>query len=288
MKLNRLGALAVLVLAFVALPACDGEEEAPDVRPGSIAGQVELDDGAPPEGVSVRLFDTGAETTTGEDGAFTFANLPPGTYTLSAFAVGYEVLQQEVEVEAAKATSVPLTLKLVRSQVSGTILLEGATTHEGITVALQDSPFTTTTDAAGHFVLEGVPTGAYILEASKEGYDTVLEVVALTSEPETVSLTLEPTGHISISGLIILQSGSDSSGATVMLEGTAFSTTTVNEYGSFSLKNVPPGVYTLVASKEGYVTQSEQVTVVEGDTAYVLLSLEVAAGLMAPDSSLTY
>ncbi len=210
MRLNRLGALAVLVLAFVALPACDGEDAPPEVRPGGIAGQVALDDGASTEGVSVRLFDTGAETTTGEDGAFAFTDLSPGTYTLSAFAVGYEVLQQEVEVEADRSTAVTLTLNRVRSRVSGTIQLEGAATHEGISVALQDSPFLTTTDAAGNFVLEGVPTGAYILEASREGYGTVLEVVALTSEPETVSLTLEPTGYVSGSGLTMRDGASDS------------------------------------------------------------------------------
>lgn len=287
MKLNRLGALAVLVLAIVTLPACDGDEEAPEVIPGSITGRISLEDGAPPEGVMVRLFDTGAETTTGSDGLFSFMNLPPGTYTLSAFAVGYEVLQQEVEVEAVEATSLVLSLKLIRSQVSGSILLEGATSHEGITVTLVDSPFSTTTDAAGNFVLEGVPTGAYLLEASKEGYSTAQTVVALTSEPETVSLTLDPTGSVSISGVISLPEGADPTGISVVLEGTAFSTT-VDEYGLFSLKNVPAGTYTLVASKEGYVSQSESVTVAEGETSYVLLSLEVAAGLTEMESSLTY
>ncbi|AKQ63700.1 hypothetical protein A176_000612 [Myxococcus hansupus] len=43
-----------------------------------------------------------------------------------------------------------------------------------------------------------------------------------------------------------------------------------------------------MASKEGYVSQSESVTVVEGETSDVLLSLEVAAGITAPASSLTY
>lgn len=287
MKLNRLGALVTLMLAIAILPACDGNEDEPEVLPGSVAGKVELDDGAPPEGLEVQLLDTEAVTSTGEEGEFTFTDLKPGTYTLSVFAVGYEPLMRDVQVEAAKATSVTLTLKLIRSRISGTILLEGATSHEGITVALRDTPFTTTTDAAGNFVLDGLLTGAYFLEASKEGYDTATSLVALTSDPETVSLTLEPTGAVSIFGVISLPGGADSSGASVVLEGTAFSTT-VDEYGTFSLKNVPPGTYTVVVSLEGHVTKSEEVTVVEGDTTYVLLSLEVAAGLTAMESALTY
>ncbi|MFP2959156.1 carboxypeptidase regulatory-like domain-containing protein [Myxococcus sp. 1LA] len=103
----------------------------------------------PPEDVEVTLFDTGAKATPGADGGFAFTDLTPGTYTLSVLAVGYEPLQQDVSVEADKATTVTLTLKLLRSRVSGTILLEGATTHEGITVSLKDSAFTTTTDASG-------------------------------------------------------------------------------------------------------------------------------------------
>ncbi|GEN05960.1 Carboxypeptidase regulatory-like domain-containing protein [Myxococcus fulvus] len=272
MKPNRLGALVALVLTMAILPAC-GDEDA--VPPGSITGQVELDDGASPEGSEVTLVDTGDTFTLDEDGRFTFEDVKPGTYGLSVLVSGYEPLLQEVQVESAKVASAHFTLKRVRSQVSGTIQLEGATTHEGVTVSLRDTSFTTTTDAAGHFVLEGVPTGAYTLEVSREGYDSRLTVVALTSEPEEVTLTLKRKASLSISGVIILQDTLDSSGVRVVLQGTSHIAFTLNEYGSFALMDVAPGVYTLEASKQGYVSTSEEVTVEEGKTAYVVLSLDL-------------
>ncbi|AKF86933.1 hypothetical protein MFUL124B02_35835 [Myxococcus fulvus 124B02] len=271
---NRLGALVALVLLMAVLPACDGDDGS-DVPPGSITGQVELDDGASPEGSEVTLVDTGDTFTLDEDGRFTFEDVKPGTYGLSVLVSGYEPLLQEVQVESAKVASALLTLKRVRSRVSGTIQLEGATTHEGVTVSLQDTSFTTTTDAAGHFVLEGVPTGAYTLEASKEGYDSKLTVVAMTSQPEEVTLTLKRKATLSISGVIILQDTTDSSGVRVVLQGTRHIAFTLDEYGGFALLDVAPGGYTLVASKEGYVSKSQEVTVEEGKTAYVLLTLDL-------------
>ncbi|MFY1827990.1 MSCRAMM family protein [Myxococcus fulvus] len=273
MKPNRLGALVALALTMAILPACGDKD---DVPRGSIAGQVELDDGASPEGSEVTLLYTGDTFTLGEDGRFTFEDLEPGTYLVSVLVSGYESLLQEVRVESSQVASTLFTLKRVRRQVSGTIQLEGATTHEGVTVSLQDTSFTTTTDAAGRFVLEGVPTGAYVLEASKEGYDSKLSVVALTSSPETVSLTLRRKAALSISGVIILQDTTDSSGVRVVLQGTSHIAFTLDAYGGFALMDVAPGVYTLVASKEGYVSKSEVVTVEEGKAAYVLLTLDLA------------
>lgn len=273
MKPNRLGALVALALTMAVLPACgDGD----DVPRGSISGQVELDDGASPEGSEVTLVDTGDASTLDEDGRFTFEDLKPGTYGVSVFVPGYEPLLREVKVESSQVASALFTLKRVRSRVSGSIQLEGATSHEGVTVSLQGTPFTTTTDAAGQFVLEGVPIGAYTLEASKEGYDARLTVVALTSEPETVSLTLRRKAALSISGVIILQDSTDSSGVRVVLQGTGHIAFTLDAYGGFALMDVAPGVYTLVASKEGYVSKSEAVTVEEGKAAYVLLTLDLA------------
>ncbi|MCP3063958.1 carboxypeptidase regulatory-like domain-containing protein [Myxococcus sp. K38C18041901] len=273
MKPNRLGALLALVLTVAVLPACgDGD----DVTRGGITGEVVLDDGATPEGSEVTLVDTGDTFTLNEDGRFIFEDLKPGTYGLSALVSGYEPMLQEVRVESAQVASAHFALKRIKSKVSGTIQLEGATSHEGITVTLEGTSFTTTTDAAGNFVLEGVPTGAHFLEASKEGYLSALSLVALTSEPETVSLTLQRKPFIAITGVIILQDTTDSSGVRVVLQGTSHIAFTLDSYGGFALVDVAPGVYTLVASKEGYVSKSEEVTVVEGKTAYVVLTLNLA------------
>jgi iron complex outermembrane receptor protein len=50
-------------------------------------------------GAQVMLQGVDKETTTGEDGAFTFEKVGPGTYTLAVSADGYKDWEQEVEVK---------------------------------------------------------------------------------------------------------------------------------------------------------------------------------------------
>lgn len=50
-------------------------------------------------GAQVVLQGVDKEATTGEDGAFTFEMVSPGTYTISVTADGYEDWSQEVEVK---------------------------------------------------------------------------------------------------------------------------------------------------------------------------------------------
>ena len=68
----------------------------------NVAGTV-VDDatGEPIEGATVRLADpsgSARETITGPDGAFAFAQVAPGTYTLAVRRFGYEVLSAPLEV----------------------------------------------------------------------------------------------------------------------------------------------------------------------------------------------
>ncbi|RYZ34168.1 MAG: hypothetical protein EOO71_39910 [Myxococcaceae bacterium] len=282
MNTNRRGALSALVVAMALafLPACDPDAEQPDTGPGKVTGQVTLDDGAPPEGIEVLL--NGTQVAADAQGAFTFDGVTPGTYVLTGIKAGYEGPSLVVVVKPAETTTVSVTLKLVRSQVSGTITLEGATSHEGITVSLKDTAFTTTTNAQGAFVLEGVATGVYTLVASKEGYETGEVLAIVTGEPEAVNLTLgRPTG--SIGGSITLEGAASNEGVTVTLTGTSF-TAQSDEYGIFVMIQVPPGTYSAVASKAGYVSVTQEVTVKAGETAVPSFTLKAGAGLLGLES----
>lgn len=64
-----------------------------------------------------------------------------------------------------------------------------------------------------------------------------------------------PVGNFnSIDGIITLQGASNNSGATVMLEGTSYSTTT-DSTGWYRLRDFPNGWYYVIVSKDGYRTK---------------------------------
>ncbi len=96
--LVRPALLAVTLAAILGTaPAETAAQEAVDV-----AGTV-VDDGTggPIEGATVRLADASGsarETITGPDGAFAFAQVAPGTYTLAVRRLGYEILSAPLEV----------------------------------------------------------------------------------------------------------------------------------------------------------------------------------------------
>jgi subtilisin family serine protease len=74
----------------------------------------------------------------------------------------------------------------------------------------------------------------------------------------------EPTTG-TISGTVRSQDGGAIKGATVAIEGTDHSTTTLDD-GSYTLANVPVGTYSVTASKAGYVSSKvEEVVVFEND-----------------------
>lgn len=106
-KRDRRGLRATLVrptLLAVALAAIPGTAPAETAAQEAVevAGTV-VDDatGEPIEGATVRLADASGsarETITGPDGAFAFAQVAPGAYTLAVRRFGYEVLSAPLEV----------------------------------------------------------------------------------------------------------------------------------------------------------------------------------------------
>lgn len=69
-----------------------------------------------------------------------------------------------------------------------------------------------------------------------------------------------------ISGSVTGEDGSPVIGANVVLAGTYLGAAT-DASGQYTIKNVPPGTYTITASAVGFRKQSKTVTVVEGETA---------------------
>ena len=81
---------------------------------GSMAGSVADSTGGAVPGADVKIVNKGTGLTrnvpTGGAGDFSFPDLDPGIYTVTATKTGFQVFTQEIEVAAGKVASLPITL----------------------------------------------------------------------------------------------------------------------------------------------------------------------------------
>ncbi|NPD28020.1 carboxypeptidase regulatory-like domain-containing protein [Corallococcus exiguus] len=280
MKMNRRGALCALLLALVC--ACDPKDAPTDpggpvIQTGKVAGTTRTEDGQTLSGVLVKAEGTDASATTDAQGTFTLYGLKPGAHSIVASRKDYLPATQAVEVKADETATVALVLAVSEGRVAGTVQLDDATSHEGITVTLDDSGLSTTTDASGAFALENVRRGAWRLVASKADYLARYEVITVRGD-ETTSMALKLARATSrITGTVRFDDAASHQGITVSLQGTKVSTTT-DASGAFVLENVKTGTWRIVASQADYVAREAEVEVHADAAATVALTLTRAAG----------
>ncbi len=87
-------------------------------QPGSIHGTISTSDGAAAEYVNVSIKGTAKGATTDANGKFEIRKVSPGLHVLLASFVGFNPIEQSVEVESGKATSVDFVLNETSAQLS--------------------------------------------------------------------------------------------------------------------------------------------------------------------------
>ena len=178
----------------------------------------------------------------------------------------------------------------VLASVHGTVT-NGVTPIADATVKLFDSagvPYRhTLTDASGAYVIDGVPAGTYSLAAVADGY-RVSDAVGVTltggaTAEIPIVCALDATlalgsiaGVLSVAGSAVF---TPLAGAKITLKsnlgGDVAVTYTVDD-GEFVFYDVADGVYTLIASADGYLaTAPMTVTISGGSIANVTMSMAV-------------
>lgn len=99
MNILKKNVLFSVLMVIIGIAMVSTEAIAQDDSEAELSGQVvDAANQEPVAGAQITLHGEGKETSTDEDGAFSFEALEPGTYTLTASAEGYEEWEQEVEV----------------------------------------------------------------------------------------------------------------------------------------------------------------------------------------------
>ena len=138
--------------------------------------------------------------------------------------------------------------------------------------------YATVTDAEGVYVLTNLKEGEYFVEAKKGGYKAQNRAMVSPTASNELNFYLTPTGNLT--GTIRLAGATDYTGTFVLVKGTDYIGYT-NSDGSFTIKEVAVGGYSIRFAHEGYVTQdySSSVAISAGLTSSVgTIQLAVSNG----------
>jgi len=121
---------AVSVLAMVAVFGLAGGAIAQE--PGTILGAVvEAGGGAPLPAVHVELVEAHRSESTRSDGAFMFAGVAAGTYTLSVQRIGYAPRQVVVQVDEGRTTDIRIELRVAAVQFEEIVVTGAISSRSG-------------------------------------------------------------------------------------------------------------------------------------------------------------
>ncbi|QHE62502.1 hypothetical protein FHE72_16855 [Rossellomorea vietnamensis] len=217
-------------------------------------------------------------TVANQDGTFSFTNLTPGTYTVSASAPNYSTAQAGVSVLANQTSSVAITLTPNPGSISGFVTDNVGTPIGNAIIQVFDQNNiligTGFTDASGHYVIGNLPSGSFTVVANAPGFGQVITGISLgVGEDLTgVNISLVPNPG-SINGQITnLTTGDAIPGATVVIiDGISqipVATTTTSVFGNYSVSGLAPGSYIVSASKVDFTT--EQIgAIVQSDSSTI-------------------
>jgi hypothetical protein len=129
--------------------------------------------GVPSLGISA-LAAPSRSTVTDARGRFAFINVSPGTYLLTGIAENHIAGVVRTTVKPLGTTALDTTFvdiaMMPTGKFYGTVTLENATNHQSTIVYVDGSSYVAVTNAAGGYLIEGVPVGNWTVRGTHPGY----------------------------------------------------------------------------------------------------------------------
>lgn len=211
-------------------------------------------------------------------GDYRMEYLTSGSYTISVVKTGFTFspATQNFALDGSNSQSINFTATVNSGTVNVSARTNTSAPLENVSVTLVSNDgtrvFSGATSTTGELRFQDIPSGGYILRASLSGYSSVPAEKAVTvasggSISESFVLTRNTS---SIAGVIRSVSGSSTTAlgqAQITIRNTATGqliSAESNANGAYTISNVPPGEAVITASKTGYVTATETVTIAAG------------------------
>jgi hypothetical protein len=274
--------LIVIGLLFIGI-AQTGEAAWPDDM--WVSGTVVDDQGEPFAGVNITAENaTGVlyYATTETNGTYNFS-LPVGTYNITAVRTNYtaNTTYQMLNV-SENITGLDFTLNELLGTVTG-FVTNGTVPIADATVYLVSAEYNYSAETSiplGQYEIVNVQPGSYVARAEKAGYLTNYSDIPIVVERGKTTevdfnLTAEPA---TIYGKVMFGT-KGLSGVQVQVVSNDFSVTAVTDsIGNYTITDIPVGPYTVIFSKEDFVSQEFQVTLGATVPTNLDVSLEREAG----------
>lgn len=275
--------------ALVAFAACDeGTDVVVDVPvTGDIAGVVTIE-GATVSGVSVALS-SGATTTTDGSGAYSFADVAAGAYTITisgfaADATFSSTSKAATIVTTGQVATVNFDGAYVRTAAILGSVAAGGKNLSGVTVTLGSS--STQTDANGNYSFSGLRAGTYTLtvsgfNASQYAFATSTQNVTLgVGESKVVKFDGQLLATATVSGTLFIDGNGNKAmdvgesalmvaGIQIALERAVGDTiyTLTDANGKYSFADLEEGTYKIVFNAAD--TNIPGMVAASGDTRFL-------------------
>lgn len=233
-----------------------------DIERGTVAGIARLEGYSNHSGVKVTILGTDYETTTSEDGSYSFS-IPAGNYPggLRFESEDFETTSyaSTISVLTNSTYAIPdMELKCLRTSIHGKVDVLTTDNESDVTISFDGDPsidpFVTT--STGEFLFEHVPLGDYVMRFKREDCsDITVPVKVVASDGiELSTITLTPN-TATITGKVTLKDALSSDGVRVsvdMGDGKILETFT-DMSGRYELGGVSiADAYTVQYSKEGW------------------------------------
>lgn len=268
------------------------ENFALDPLPGEIAGTVtDSVTTNPIDGALVEVYSGPTLVgfaNTDVNGDYSIPSLAPGSYTVTASATGYQSETVGASVTSSTTTTVDFALDPSPGIISGivtdadtTLPISGAsvTVYSGTNIV--GSAFT---DSNGFYEVADLNPGGYVVNASASGYQAQGKgAIVLAGNTSTVDFALVPIPG-EISGTVTdAVTTNPIPGATIQVfRGVIpIASALTDSSGNYTIGNLAPDSYTVLASASGYQSDSKGAIVSSGVTTTVDFALQPDPGTIA-------
>ncbi len=261
-----------------------------DPFPGTIAGTVtDASTGLPIPGAAIDAFQgvtLVASVLTDPNGQYTLSDFAPGDYLVRANANLYQQQIKAATVTSNTTTTVDFALVTPPGTISGTA-------KDAVTMALlpgvavnvyngQTLIGSAVTDPNGFYQIQNLSPGNYTVTASKATYQTQAIGATVTAGATTTvdfALVLTPG---TISGTVtdaVTTSPIEGASVSVFSGQTFIANALTDVMGNYTIPNLAPGQYTVIArAGTTYQTASQGATVIGGMTTTVDFALQLNPG----------
>ena len=239
---------------------------------GTVRGTVhDATDGAPLPGAAIRIG--GIEVTAGEDGSFVAERVPAGNVSLVSTIARYHDAQAAVELPRDGDVSHAFELSPI---TTGTIYVTVVDASKNSPLAGADVLVGTrraTTDTTGRIMLQEVPAGRIVANATANLYESgSAEGVLEAASEVSLDVALLPITYGTIVGIVVNKvTGDPIADATVNLDGRQLRS---DSNGAFRAERVPAGSIAVNAELFRYRRDRQTVALERGTEEDVRLELD--------------